>query len=130
MVSCESTEFCGLCTAVSAGRRTWVLAVAFTPAAALAQDSTSSATKGSPAATAVSVPPTLDEEIANASSALTLAQGDSVPDAEQIKLLQTRLLDLTETRLARNQVEQFDAPMAAARVGAALAARRAALFPR
>ncbi len=91
-----------------------VLAVAFTPAAALAQDSTSSETKGSPAATAVSVPPTLDEEIANASSALTLAQGDSVPDAEQIKLLQTRLLDLTETRLARNQVEQFDAQMAAA----------------
>jgi potassium efflux system protein len=97
------------------GRLIWgtVLALALAASPASAQDSGSSASGASPP-TDASASPSLVEEIAGTASALASAQSESSPNAAQIELLQSRLLDLTETRSARDRVEQFDSEIASA----------------
>ena len=98
------------------GRLLWglIVSMAFAPTPALSQVTAPSASGVSSSTSNAVVPPSLDAEISKVTAALAVAQGESSPDVEQIKLLQARLLDLTESRSARNRIEQFNREMATA----------------
>ena len=55
-----------------------------------------------------------EAEFSRVNAALEAAQGELTPDPEQIKLLQSVLLDLSELRAARTRIDQFERDIAAA----------------
>ena len=55
-----------------------------------------------------------EAEFSRVNAALEAAQGELAPDPEQIKLLQSVLLDLSEIRAARIRIDQFERDIAAA----------------
>jgi potassium efflux system protein len=85
-----------------------ILSMAFASTFAFSQDAAVTDLGASPSSSEPPEPPSLRVEIAKVTAALVTIQGESVPDVEQIKSLQARLLDLTETLAARNRIEQFD----------------------